>query len=193
MKNRFLAFYLTMTIFSIFAFGNQNVLYAVSTKAYIPNYNSHDVSVIDLDSDTVIATIPVGNNPFGVAVSEIKNRVYVTNAHDKTISVIDAALETVVDTIPVDNTPTGIAVNPAGTRVYAGYNRIDGASLAVIDTSNNTIINKIHVGKNPWGIDVNSTGTRVYVVNRYEDTNTSYGSVKVIDTTNDSVVASIPI
>lgn len=197
MKTRYFTFYLVMVTALVLTLNNANIGYALSKNAYITNFNDSTVSVIDIDTDIVINTIPVGTGPFGVAVSDIRNRVYVTNYYN-TISVIDTIAQTVIDTIPIDNTPTGIAINPNGTLVYAAFNRINGASLAVIDTSSNTIIKKIDVGEYPWGVDVNSSGTRAYVINRYDTDNIYIGGpipgvIKVIDTTNNSVIASIPV
>ncbi len=66
--------------------------------AYIANLDSNDVSVIDTSNDTVLATVPVGNSPFGVAVKPDGTRVYVTNDSDNTVSVIDTFNNTVVAT-----------------------------------------------------------------------------------------------
>src|ERR1700752_3015149 len=71
--------------------------------AYIPNYNDNTVSVIDLATNTVTTTIPVGAAPFSVATSPL-NRVYIGNAVGGFISVIDANTNTVMSTIPLDTT-----------------------------------------------------------------------------------------
>ena len=76
------------------------------------------MSVIDTATNTVIATIPVGDTPCGVAVSPDGTRAYVTNLVDDTVSVIDTATNTVTATIPVGDGPDGVAVSPDGTRVY---------------------------------------------------------------------------
>ena len=39
------------------------------TRAYVANFGSDTVSVIDTATNTVVATIPVGLNPFGVAIT----------------------------------------------------------------------------------------------------------------------------
>ena len=77
-------------------YGKQIPLYG-----FIAGLGGRDVSIIDIDTDNVIATIPVGTTPFGGAVNDILKRVYVTNAHEHTISVIDTDLEMVIDTIPI--------------------------------------------------------------------------------------------
>jgi YVTN family beta-propeller protein len=75
------------------------------TFAYVTNRGSNSVSVIDTASNTVVATIPVGAFPEGVAITPDGTRAYVTN-ESNTVSVIDTATNTVVATIPVA-TPLG--------------------------------------------------------------------------------------
>src|SRR5712671_3141612 len=78
---------------------------SLAQNAYITNMGSNSVSVINTATNTVIATIPVGNLPFAVAVSPDGRKVYVTddtsNLHSDTMSVIDTATNTVTATIPV--------------------------------------------------------------------------------------------
>src|SRR5664279_4405224 len=44
------------------------------------------VAVVNLQSNSVTATIPVGNNPIALAVTPDKNKLYVANEGDSTIS-----------------------------------------------------------------------------------------------------------
>ena len=69
--------------------------------AYITNEGSATVSVIDTATQTVVATVPVGSLPCGVAVTPDGALVYVANAGGDTVSVIDTATNTVVATVPV--------------------------------------------------------------------------------------------
>src|SRR5262245_7172177 len=57
--------------------------------AYITNFNSASVSVIDTATNTVTATVAVGSHPRGVAVTPDGSRVYITNRDSNTVSVID--------------------------------------------------------------------------------------------------------
>jgi YVTN family beta-propeller protein len=91
------------------------------TRAYVTNQNSGNVSVIDTASNKVVATIPVGHLPDGVAITSDRTHpfehddsrhqplAYVTNDHDNTVSVIDTASNTVVATIPAGSLPEGMA------------------------------------------------------------------------------------
>lgn len=80
------------------------------TRAYVTNFSANTVSVIKTNTNTVVATIPVGAFPFGVAVSPNGTRAYVTNLNDDTASVINTNTNTVVATIPVGDLPFGVAI-----------------------------------------------------------------------------------
>ena len=73
---------------------------------------------VDPAPPTVVATVPVGTNPYGVGVNPTTNRIYVANLSGNTVSVIDGANNTVVATVPVGSNPYGVGVNPMTQRVY---------------------------------------------------------------------------
>ena len=52
---------------------------SLAQNAYITNTGSNTVSVIDTATNTVTATIPVGGEPYSVAVSPDGSKVYVAN------------------------------------------------------------------------------------------------------------------
>src|SRR5215467_5899030 len=77
------------------------------TVAYVANNQSNSVSVIDTATNTVTATIPVGDGPSGAVFSPDGTRVYVMNTRDDIISVIDTATNTVAASIALG----GIAID----------------------------------------------------------------------------------
>jgi YVTN family beta-propeller protein len=66
----------------------------------VANETDGTVSVIDGDTNTVTATIPVGSFPFGVAADPGTKTIYVTNSGDNTVSVINGNKNKVSATIP---------------------------------------------------------------------------------------------
>jgi YVTN family beta-propeller protein len=66
--------------------------------------------VINTATNTVVATVPVGDEPYGIATSPDGSLVYVGNAGDSTISIISTATNTVISTLAVADGVTGIAV-----------------------------------------------------------------------------------
>ena len=83
-----------------------------SPRAYVANFNSNNVTVIDTASNTVVgAPITVGTNPQAIALNPSGSRAYVTNAGSGNVTVIDTATNTVVGApITVGTNPQGIAV-----------------------------------------------------------------------------------
>ncbi|MDV6278311.1 YncE family protein [Rhodococcus erythropolis] len=63
--------------------------------------------------------VPVGANPFGVAITPNGTRAYVANGGGNSVSVIDTATNTMIgNPIPIGTNPRGIAITPNGTRAY---------------------------------------------------------------------------
>jgi YVTN family beta-propeller protein len=144
--------------------------------AYIPLGVQNRVMVVDIATNNLVTSIPVGASPTGVAINAFGNRVYVTNANDGTVSVIDATTNTVVRTIAVGSQPFGVAVNPQGTKVAAAtLGGAGGNQIAIIDT-NSSAVSLVTAGQGPTGVIFSPDGTRLYVSNLSENT------ITVIDT-----------
>jgi YVTN family beta-propeller protein len=121
-------------------------------RVYVTNnlpggLGGNSVSVIDAGANTLVATIPVGVGPFGIAVSPDGTRAYVANEGGDTVSVIDTAANTVVATVTDVPGPKAVAVSPDGSLVYVtrtGWDRI-----ALIDTATNTVVDDLQIA-DPW-------------------------------------------
>ncbi len=141
---------------------------------------------------TVIATIPVGDTPQGVAVSPDGTRAYVTNYQDdNSVSVIDTATNTVTTTVPVGSYPYGVAVSPDGTRAYVANYTASSASgtVSVINTATDTVTATIILTSGAYPVDValSRDGTHAYTANFRGN------SVSVIDTATRKVTATIAV
>jgi YVTN family beta-propeller protein len=135
-------------------------------NAYITNSGDGTVSVINTETNTVIATIPCGGCGGGMAVSPDGSKVYIANSSNS-VSIIATGTNTVVATIPVGSSPSGVAVAPDGSKVYV-TNTGNGESpgtVSVIATATDTVIATIPVGFGPTGIAVTPEGSKVYVAN----------------------------
>ena len=142
--------------------------------AYITNQGSHDVSVIDLATQAVVATVPVGRSPAGVVASSSAGKVFVSNPDSKSISVIDMRSQQVVATVPAGDGPVGIDASRDGTRVYAAdwfRNRV-----LVFDAGTNALLSTIPVGNAPAGVAAKDDDPNtVFIAERDDD------SVAVLD------------
>jgi YVTN family beta-propeller protein len=157
----------------------------IGPYAYIPNNGDNTVSVIDIQTNTVTATVNVGAGPTGVAVSPDGAKVYITNKDDDSVSIINAKTNMVTATVNVGAGPCGAAVTPDETKIYV--TNYDDGTVSVINTATNTVAATVNVGVNPTNIVVSPDGTRAYVSN--------YGSntVSVIDTTTNTLTATVPV
>src|SRR3977135_1551829 len=83
--------------------------------AYVVNSGDGTASVIDTATNTVVGIpIPVGREPFGVAVSPDGKHAFVANRGSNNVSVIDTATNMIVATVAVGNVPFNVAVTPDG-------------------------------------------------------------------------------
>jgi YVTN family beta-propeller protein len=84
----------------------------------------------------VVATIPVGSEPLGVAFTPDGTQAYVANIGSNTVSVIATATNTVVAEVTVIE-PAAVAVSPNGQDVYVAKAIYTNAKVRVIATATN--------------------------------------------------------
>lgn len=157
--------------------------------AYVTSLDGH-VYVIDTRTNNVltIATTSLGGGPDQVAVTPDGAGLYVTNAF-KYVSAVNIAKKTVTN-IPFDTTELspdilyGEAIAPDGKHAYvAVQNPFHGDKVSVIDTATNQVSATIKTS-NPDQVVINPSGKRLFVAD-------DKGSLSVVNTTNDQVIATI--
>lgn len=87
--------------------GNNQFAYVANQGT--ENAPSNTVSVVDLESKIVTATIETGKGAHGLVTSPDNKRLYVTNMFDNTVTIIDTEQNKVIDTIEVGEIPNGIS------------------------------------------------------------------------------------
>lgn len=134
--------------------------------AYITNQGSHDVSVIDLAQQRVVATVPVGRSPAGVVAAG--GRAFISNPDSRDISVIDMASQSVVRTLQAGQGPVGIDAAPDGQQLFVADWYAN--ELLVFDTGGTATqpVARIAVGHAPAGV-ASDGGDIVYVAERDDD------------------------
>lgn len=158
----------------------------MSNRAFITNNFDSTVSVIDTDTNTVIATIPAISAPEGVVVNDPLNttRVYIVeDGITDSLVVLDTCDNSVITRIAINN-PSGVAISPDGLKLYVTSSAPN--LVNVIDVATNTVTNTINVGSGADGVAFTPDGSKAYVANSGSDT------VSVIDTATETVIATIP-
>jgi len=116
-------------------------------------------------------------------------RAYIAQ-RDGSAAVVNTSVNTVDRVLKIANPGFAIAVNPFANRAYVTHrdaNRFNAVS--VIDTATNSLITIVSDPSlvNPAGIVITPDGTRLYVAN------SGSGTVSVIDTASNAVVATVPV
>src|SRR3989442_402718 len=134
---------------------------------FCPVSQPPSVSVIDTASYKVVATIPVGQYPAGVAITPNGAFAYVANFNSNNVSVINTATNSVTATVTVITTattvvvatvgvggkPESVAITPDGFFAYTS-NFMMG-TLSVIDTATNGVVDTVQAaGTQPLGIAI---------------------------------------
>jgi YVTN family beta-propeller protein len=109
------------------------ILFSLLTMTFlISTVFSSEIGTANAQKYSVIATIPVGVGPSGVAINPSNGLVYVANVRSNIVSVIDPATNKVVATIPVGEGPSGVAINPSNGLVYVANFR--SSTVSVVST-----------------------------------------------------------
>ena len=113
-------------------------------EVFVTNGDTDSVYVISDNTNTVVATVPVGRVPYGVAYDSGMGEVFVANHGSDSVSVISDFNNTVVATIKVGKAPSAIAYDSGKSEVFvANYN---SSSVSVIADNNNTVVANIACG-----------------------------------------------
>jgi YVTN family beta-propeller protein len=156
-------------------------------RVYVTNHFDNSVSAIDTATQQVIATIPVGVSPMGIAITPNGEEVYATNQYvgtgTATVSVIDTTTLTVIATIPVGAHPQRVEITHDGAKAFVQNGWSD--SVSAIDTATHTVIATIPVGHFPWTMLVSPDDKKLYVCNGSDTT------ITVIDIPSLTVFATI--
>ena len=71
------------------------------------------VAAIDVASDSIVAVVPVGQRPWGIALTPDGKTLYTANGPSNDVSVVDTDKLTVIRKIPVGKVPWGVAIGRA--------------------------------------------------------------------------------
>lgn len=157
----------------------------------------------------VVATIDVGMNPNGIAITPNGRYAYVANNNnsdiygDDTISVIDLCTNKVITTIEdplfnqpytYDDEPYTITINACGTKAYVTNSNSD--TVTIIDIATNTVAGAIYGFDGPSGLVITPDGNTAYV-NNYggpQGLGSGFGhSVSIVDLNTNTITGTIQV
>lgn len=128
-----------------------------------PDNDSVSVFRVRNDANEKLLEVPVGDEPWCVAVTPNDRKAYVVNQADGTVSVLarSGSHVNVVKTIRVGTEPFGCALTPDGKKLYVANQGSD--TISVINTVTDKVVKTItNAGSRPHGLAITADGTKVY-------------------------------
>lgn len=119
------------------------------------------ISIIDLASMMLAATVQTGPLPNYAAISPDSSRIFVSNAGNGTVSEIDVARRIVLRNFLAGNGPEHLVLSHDGRRIYAA----DAEKGAVIElsTESGAALRTFEIGGLLHGLDLSSDGRQLFV------------------------------
>ena len=142
----------------------QMVISKKGRRLYVVCENNNVLQVVDTKRKKVIAEIPVGRRPYGVALSPDEHYLYVSNRWDDTITMIDTKTLKTVRTIPCGPDPHGLVMDKQGEVLYVACLYDNYVSLISMRTFKE--IKRLSTGNQPFEVALSPDGRYVYVSNQ---------------------------
>ncbi len=161
------------------------------TRVYVTNETTDQLEVINTANNTVMMSIPVGNQPRAVVVNAAGTRAYTGNTlAPYSISVVNLKSDTdMTDVTSANlNRPENLGIAPNGATVFAANfgTNAGGTTVGLLRPRNNSV-GSVTVGTTPTSVAVDPSGTRAYVANR------DSSSLSIIDTASSTNVRTVPL
>ncbi|MEE1761268.1 beta-N-acetylglucosaminidase domain-containing protein [Streptomyces sp. SP18BB07] len=131
--------------------------------AYAANQGSNSVSVIDVASGEVTATVAVGRVPAGLALTPDGGTLWVANYTDGTVQPVDTGTLEAGATVAVGAGPENMAITPDGRTLYVA--NIHDNTVSPVDLGTRRAGAAIPVGPRPFNVVAAPDGKTVYVSN----------------------------
>ena len=138
--------------------------------AIVANLNGNSVSLIDLNSNSLIVAepIPVGTNPISVAYYREKDIALVANYQSNSVSVIDMKNRARIRDISVGLKPVDIALNLQTKKAVVVNSDTNDISVLDLDKASNLVSSPVDatvtVGSRPFGAVINPSTNFAAVV-----------------------------
>jgi YVTN family beta-propeller protein len=131
--------------------------------AYVANQLDNNVSVINVTTAQVTATISTGSySTFAVQVSLDGSRLFIGTNQDAVL-IVNTADNQIIGSVPVGWAPNAFVVAPDNRILYVSS--FVGATVTEIDMFTGTPLRTFYVGGTPQGMALSRKADRLYVAN----------------------------
>jgi len=112
-------------------------------RMFALNSRSNDVSVIEMGTRDVVATIPVESTPSCLAISRTGQEVYIGHRVSRNLLVLDATSLGIADSIYVGGNVTAVLSDRRRDRVFVA--RSNPSEIAIVDRRLSAVIRRIPI------------------------------------------------
>lgn len=151
-------------------------LSADGTRLLTANQSAGTVSLVDTESGKVLAEVPTGDKPAGVAFSGDARKAVVSHWYGYDLAVLDVTSDglKVVGRVDVGPEPRGVALSPDGKTAYVAVGVAN--EVVRVDVEAKAVTGRLTVGREPRGLAISPDGSTLLVSNGRSQ------NVSVIDT-----------
>jgi YVTN family beta-propeller protein len=138
--------------------------------AFVTNFDSWDLSIIDTSSNTEISRFGLSFKPFGIAITPDGSKAYITLPDDDKVAsvlILGNGMANLAGYIDVGTQPGWVAITPDGSVAYVTNFKSDDVS--VIDTATDKVTATVNLvpalgpGPHPCGVAITPDGVHAYV------------------------------
>ena len=109
-----------------------SVRFRTNDELWVVNHISDSVSVVDVGSRHVIATLQTEDEPYDVVFAGTPEHAFVSCSQANTVMVFDGASRTLMNTLDINGEePRALAVSPDGSSVYVAIFRSSNATTLI--------------------------------------------------------------
>ena len=152
-------------------------------RGYTSNGRLNNVTVFDLNNNSIITQVPTGENPDAIMYEPFTKTIITCNGRSQNLSLIDTKSNTVISTIPLNGKPEE-AVSDRKGKLFV--NLEDKSEIAVVDLIKKEVVGRwsLKPGEGPSGLAYDPATKRLF--------STCDKQLIVMNADNGNIVAKIP-
>ncbi len=142
----------------------------VTNRVYVASPQQDAVFAVDpTGGGSVVATIPVGDHPLGLAVVTTTDKIYAANMNSWTLTAIRGSDHTPIADIYVGAQPCKVAADGGDARVYVTNHLESDNGAAAVNSQTDTFLHyysRLHATQGRYGIAVDPTADILFIAAR---------------------------
>ena len=126
-------------------------------KAYVTSLTNGNVYIIDLNTETVLASLPIGDLLEGVSITPDGSKALVSDLGTNIVTIIDTATDLVIDSAVVTTSsfvsPNTTGITPDSKKAYATVPNVQSTIVPINLTTIPAIVDApVNVGNGVYGV-----------------------------------------